>query len=349
MKPERPFISLDLGTANILAYVAGQGIVYNEPSLMAYDNKTNKLISLGREAYEMIGKTHEHIRMLTPLVDGVISDMDAAEDLLKHIFSKMKMMNIWKNSVVLLACPSGVTELEREALKNVAKEMGAELVIIEEEAKMSALGAGINIDLAQGHLIMDIGGGTTDLAVVSAGDVVVSKSIKVAGKQFDEEIKKHIRSEYNIAIGAKTSEEVKKHIGSLVKYHNERTMQIYGRDIVSGLPKEAKISSEEIRNVLLNSFSKITDLIIELLENTPPELAGDIMRYGITICGGGALIRNIDRYFYDIFQLPTKIATDPLMCVIEGTKVFEKTVRKRIENGYYDFKEKSIASSLAKL
>lgn len=347
-KQDRTYISLDLGTTNVLSYVSSQGIVYNEPSLMAYDVRINKLIALGKEAYDMIGKTPDNIRMVTPLVDGVIADMEAAQDLLKHIFSRMKMMNIWKTSIVLLACPSGVTELEREALRNVAKEMGAELVIIEEEAKMAALGAGINIDLPQGNLVIDIGGGTCDLAIISSGDIVVSKSIKIAGNHFDDDIRKYIRSEYNIAIGKKTAEDIKKYIGSLAKYHNERTMQIYGRDIISGLPKETKISSDEIRNVLLNAFSKITDLIIELLENTPPELAGDIMKNGITICGGGALIRNIDKYFYDIFQLPTKIANEPLMCVIEGTKSFEKVIRKRIENKFYNFKDKGIIESIGK-
>lgn len=349
IKPEtRPFISLDLGTANVLAYVSGQGIVYNEPSLMAYNNKTNSLIALGKDAYDMVGKTNNDIRMVTPLIDGVIADMEAAQDLLKHIFSRIKMMNIWKNAIVLLACPSGVTELEREALKNVAKKMGTELVIIEEEAKMAALGAGINIELPQGHLIIDIGCGTTDLAVISSSDILVSRSIKIAGSHFDDDIRKFVRSEYNIAIGQKTSEDIKKIIGSLVKYNNERSMQIYGRDIVSGLPKEVKISSEEIRNVLLNAFSKITDLVIELLENTPPELAGDIMKNGIIICGGGALIRNIDKYFFDIFQLPTKIASDPLNCVIEGTKIFEKVIKKNIENRLYNFQEKGLLSSLDK-
>ncbi|WP_381415406.1 rod shape-determining protein [Spiroplasma endosymbiont of Anurida maritima] len=337
MKPNTiKFIGLDLGTKNTLCYVSGHGIVYNEPSFMAYDTITNALIALGTDAYEMIGKTHSNIRMVTPLVDGVIADLDAAKDLLKHIFSKMKMLNIWKNSIVVLACPSGVTELEREALKLVAKEMGATHVVIEEEAKMAALGAGINIDRAQGHLLIDIGGGTTDMAIISAGSIVVSMSTKTAGNHFDDEIAKYIRSEYNIAIGAKTSENIKKQIGSLVKYHNERAMQVYGRDIVSGLPKEAKITSEEIRNVLLNSFSKITDMLIELLEHTPPELSGDIMKNGITITGGGALIRNIEKYFSDIFLLKCKIADEPLDCVIEGLRLYEKVVRKRIMDGYYE-------------
>ncbi|AXK51814.1 rod shape-determining protein [Spiroplasma alleghenense] len=332
---ENVFISLDLGTSNVLAYVAGQGIVYNEPSIMAYDNRTNSLVALGNEAYEMVGKTHEGIRMVVPIRDGVISDMDATSDLLKSIFARLRMTNSWKNSVVLLACPSGVTELERDALKKVAMQMGAELVIVEEEVKMAAIGAGLNVDLPVGNLVLDIGGGTTDAALIASGEVVVSKSLRIAGTSFDQEIQKYVRSEYNISIGDKTAENLKKQIGSLVKYPGERVMQIYGRDIVSGLPKEARITSEEVRNVLLNAFSKITDLLIEVLEATPPELAGDIMKLGITICGGGALIRNVDKYFFDIFQIPTRIAPDPLNCVIEGTKIFQKTVERRLENGMY--------------
>ncbi len=245
-----------------------------------------------------------------------------------------------------MACPSGVTELERDALKLVAKGMGASLVVIEEEVKMSAVGAGLNVELPQGHLVIDIGGGTTDIAIISAGEIVVSRSAKVAGKYFNDEILKYIRSEYNVSIGIVTAEKVKKTIGSLVKYPNERSIQIYGRDIVSGLPKEAKIGSEEIRNVLLSAFSKITDVVIEVMENTPPELAGDIMRNGIMLCGGGALIRNIDKYFFDIFQLPTKIAADPLSCVIEGTKAYEKVVLRHIEEGMYVDQQKTYLEGL---
>lgn len=345
---KRPFISLDLGTSNILAYVSGQGIVYNQPSLMAYANDTNKLIAIGEQAYELVGKTSDNIRLVTPLVDGVIADLDAAKDLLEQIFNRLKMMNLWKNSVVLLACPSGVTELERDALKMVAKDMGAELVVVEEEVKMSAVGAGINVELAQGHLVVDIGGGTTDIAIISAGDIVISRSVKVAGNAFNDEILKYVRSEYNISIGIVTAENIKKTVGSLVKYPNERSIQIYGRDIVSGLPKEAKVNSEEIRNILLSSFSKITDTVIEIMENTPPELAGDIMKNGMVLCGGGALVRNADKYFFDIFQLPTKIAADPLSCVIEGTKEYEKVIMKRIEEGFYVGSQDTFLDTLKK-
>lgn len=346
IKDEKTFISLDLGTANVLAYVSGQGIIFNEPSLVAYDMDTNSIHAIGNAAYEMIGKTASNISLTRPLVEGVIADMEATEDLLKHIFSRLNKAKIWKDAVVLMACPSGVTELEREAIKGVALEMGASLVVVEEESKMAAIGAGINIELPEGNLVIDIGGGTTDAAVISSSQIVVSRSIKNAGQHFNEEIRKYIRSEYNIAIGIKTAENVKKDIGSLVKYLNERTINIYGRDIVSGLPREIRITSEEIRNILLNSFSKITDMIIELLENTPPELTGDIMKNGITICGGGSLIRNIDKYFFDVFQLPTKVAPSPLMCVIEGTKQFEKVIRKRIDRGVYDNEEKSILEKL---
>ncbi|AHF61548.1 rod shape-determining protein MreB [Spiroplasma mirum ATCC 29335] len=328
---EYSFLALDLGTANTVAYVAGQGIVYNEPSIMAYDTLSNSLVALGEEAYKMIGKTHDHIKMVTPLVDGVISDMDAAQDLLKHIFGKLKMTGIWKNSLVILACPSGVTELERSALKVIAKDMGASYVLVEEEVKLAALGAGINIGLAQGNLVIDIGGGTTDIAILSAGDIVKSKSVKVAGKHFDQEIQKYIRAEYNVLIGIRTAEQIKKDIGALVKIVNEKPIRAFGRDIITGLPREVMIKPEEIKNVLLAPFSRITDLLVEVLEETPPELAGDVIRNGITICGGGTLIRGIVKYFESIFQLKVRAAQDPLMCVIDGAKTYEKNLDAVIE------------------
>ncbi|WP_339029978.1 rod shape-determining protein [Spiroplasma endosymbiont of Cantharis nigra] len=339
---ERTFIALDLGTSNILAYVGRQGIVYDEPSIMAYDNITNTLVALGQDAYNLIGKTNDNIRMEIPIKDGVITDLDAARDMLKHVFGKLKMLNEWKNSIILLACPSEVTELEREALKQVAYDMGAEIVIVEEEVKMAALGAGINIEIPKGNIVIDIGGGTTDIAIISAGDIIISRSIKIAGNAFNEEVKKYIRSEYNVTIGDKTAEEVKKELGSLAKYKGERTMSVFGRDIISGLPKEAIISSEEIRNVLVNAFSRITDLLIELMENTPPELAGDIITNGFTICGGGSKIRGIKEYFNGIFSVPCHLTPNPLTGVIEGSKVFEKTINQRIENDYYGKNAKNV-------
>jgi rod shape-determining protein MreB len=296
---------------------------------------TNNLLALGQEAYDMLGKTHENISLVVPIRDGVITDLDAARDMLKHIFEKLKMINDWKDSIILLACPSGVTELERDALKQVAYDMGGELVIVEEEVKMSAIGAGIDIELPKGNVVIDIGGGTTDIAIISANDIIISRSVKVAGNVFNEEIKKYIRSEYNVSIGERTSENVKMELGSLTKYKGERNISVYGQDIVSGLPKEVIISSEEVRNVFVNAFSRITDLLIEVMENTPPELAGDIITNGLTICGGGAMIRGIKDYFTGIFNIPCKISSNPLVGVVEGAQAFYKVINKRLMEGYY--------------
>ncbi|QBQ08213.1 rod shape-determining protein MreB [Spiroplasma gladiatoris] len=328
---KREFVALDLGTANVVAYLGGQGIIYNEPSTMAYDVHTNTVIAYGEQAYEMVGKTNEDIRMVVPLVDGVIADLDAAKDLIKIIFSRIKLSDILKNALVVLACPSGVTELERGALKQVVADMGAKNVLVEEEVKLSAIGAGINISIASGHLVVDIGGGTTDIAIISAGEIIISRSIKTAGNHFDEEIRKYIRAEYNVLIGIKTAEKIKVEIGALTKIDNGRTFRAFGRDVISGLPREVVISPDEVKNALLAPFSKITDLIVEVMENTPAELAGDIIRNGITICGGGALLRGIDTYFESIFQLKVTKAQDPLLTVIEGTKEYEKQIEKWLD------------------
>lgn len=328
---KREFVALDLGTANVLAYLGGQGIIYNEPSTLAYDVHTNTVVAAGEQAYEMVGKTNNDIRMVVPLVDGVIADLDAAKDLIKIIFSRIKLSDILKNALVVLACPSGVTELERGALKQVVADMGAKNVLVEEEVKLSAIGAGINIAIASGHLVVDIGGGTTDIAIISAGDIIISRSIKVAGNHFDEEIRKYIRAEYNVLIGIKTAEKIKIEIGALTKIDNGRTFRAFGRDVISGLPREVVISPDEVKNALLSPFSKITDLIVEVMENTPAELAGDIIRNGITLCGGGALIRGIDTYFESIFQLKVIVASDPLLSVIEGAKEYEKQIEKWLD------------------
>ncbi|WP_338969747.1 rod shape-determining protein [Spiroplasma endosymbiont of Labia minor] len=327
----KEFVALDLGTANTVAYLGGQGIIYNEPSVIAYDIFTNSVIAAGEAAGDMIGKTNSNIRLAVPLVDGVIADMDAAKDLIKIIFQRIRLNEILKNALVVLACPSGVTELERSALKQVVADMGARKVLVEEEVKLSAIGAGINIQLASGNLVVDIGGGTTDVAIISSGDIVVSRSVKIAGNHFNEEIRKYIRAEYNVMVGIRTAENIKKDIGALTKIDNSRTYRAYGRDIISGLPREVVISPEEVKNALLGPFSKITDLIVEVMENTPAELAGDIIRNGITICGGGALIRGIDTYFESIFQLKVTKASDPLMTVIDGAKEYEKNIDKWLE------------------
>ncbi|WP_338967793.1 rod shape-determining protein [Spiroplasma endosymbiont of Lonchoptera lutea] len=324
---KRNYIALDLGTANTLVYIAGQGIVYNEPSMIAYDlSKNNQLFALGHEAFEIIGKTNDNIKIIEPLVDGVISDLDAALDLLQAIFKKLQLSNMWKNAIVVLACPSGITQLERDGLKKVAYNMGAKIVIVEEEVKMAAIGADININLPSGNLVLDIGGGTTDIAVIASKGVIISRSIKVAGNLLDDEIKKYIRGQYNISIGIKSIIELKHAISSLSETKENKKFIAYGRNVLSGRPEEINITADEIRPVIITQFNRISEVLTEVLESTPPELAGDIIKNGITICGGGALIAGIDEYFSSKFNIKVKVANDPLKCVIEGTKRIEKEI-----------------------
>ncbi|WP_339023222.1 rod shape-determining protein [Spiroplasma endosymbiont of Crioceris asparagi] len=327
LKNKKPsFVSMDLGTANTLVYVSGQGIVYNEPSIVAYKIKENKIIAVGAEAYKMIGKGNKSIRVVRPMVDGVITDIRATEAQLKYIFTKLRLTKSLKSSIILLACPSVITELEKTALQKIAMNLGASRVFVEEEVKMAALGGGVNIYAPTGNLIIDMGGGTTDIAVMASGDIVISKSIKVAGNYLNDECQKFIRSQYGLEIGTKTAESIKTTIGSLSKFSDERKMKVYGRDVVSGLPREIEITPEEIRELLKVPISRIIDLTVQVLEETPPELAGDIFRNGVTICGGGALIRGIDKYFADTLQLPAKIGEQPLLAVINGTKKFESEI-----------------------
>ncbi|WP_425380509.1 rod shape-determining protein [Spiroplasma endosymbiont of Stenodema calcarata] len=320
------FVSMDLGTAYTLVYISGSGIVYNEPSIVAYKIKENRIIAVGNEAYKMIGKGNKTIRIVRPMVDGVITDIRATEAQLKYIFNRLRINKQLANSIMLLACPSVITELEKNALKKIAMNLGATKVFVEEEVKMAALGGGIDIYKPFGQLVIDMGGGTTDAAVLASGDIVLSKSVKVAGNYLNDEILKYIRSQYGLEIGIKTAEMIKIEIGSLAKYGDERKMKVYGRDVVSGLPREVELTPEEIREVLKVPVSRVIDLAVQVLEETPPELAGDIFRNGITICGGGGLIKGIDRYFEETLQLPTKIGEQPLLAVINGTKKFESDI-----------------------
>ncbi|AOG60209.1 cell shape determining protein MreB [Spiroplasma helicoides] len=333
------FVSLDLGTAYTLIYVSKQGIVYNEPSIVAYKIKENKIVAVGEDAYKMIGKANKNLRIVRPMVDGVITDVKATQAQLNHIFAKLRIQQLLKGSVMLLACPSLITDLEKKALEKIAYSLGASKVYIEEEVKMAALGGGVNINSPSGQLIIDMGGGTTDVAVIASGDIVISKSIKIAGNVLNEEILKFVRSQRGMEIGIKTAETVKVKMGSLAKYPDERSMKIYGRDVVSGLPREVEISPQEIREVLKISIAKIIDLTVRVLEETPPELAGDIFRNGITLCGGTALIKGIDKYFGDTMQLPTKIGDQPLLAVINGTKKFEQNIYDQLREE--SFKQKS--------
>ncbi|QGS51488.1 rod shape-determining protein [Spiroplasma tabanidicola] len=325
-KDNKKFVSIDLGTAYTLVYIHGQGIVYNEASIIAYKVKENKIIAVGNDAYKMIGKGNKSIKIVKPMAEGVICDIKTTVSQLRFIFKKLRMEDQLKGCTMLLACPSVITELEKQALIKIANSFGAINVFIEEEVKMAALGGGVNIFAPTGKLIVDSGGGTTDVAVIASGDIVLSKSIKIAGNYLNEEIKKFVRSQYGLEVGTKTAELIKINIGSLAKYSDERRMKVYGRDVVSGLPREVELSPEEVREVLKVPVSRIIDLIVQVLEDTPPELAGDIFLNGIVLCGGGALIRGFDKYVADILQLPAKVGEQPLLAVINGTKKFETNI-----------------------
>ncbi|AUB31374.1 rod shape-determining protein [Spiroplasma floricola] len=324
------YVSMDLGTAYTLVYIAGQGIVYNEPSIVAYKIRENKIIAVGSEAYKMIGKGNKNLRIVRPMVDGVITDIKATQAQLNYIFARLRLEKTLKGCVMVLACPSVITELEKSALKKIAINLGASNVFIEEEVKMAALGGGVNIYAPSGNLIIDMGGGTTDVAVIASGDIVLSKSVKVAGNYLNEEILKFVRAQYGMEIGVKTAETVKINIGSLAKQADEKSMKVYGRDVVSGLPREITISPEELREVLKIPLSRVIELTVQVLELTPPELAGDIFRNGITLCGGTALIKGIAKYFGDTLQLPTKVGEFPLLAVINGTKKYEAEIYAKL-------------------
>ncbi|KAF0851393.1 MAG: rod shape-determining protein [Spiroplasma poulsonii] len=333
------FVSMDLGTAYTLVYISGSGIVYNEPSIVAYKIKENRIVAVGNEAYKMIGKGNKTIRIVRPMVDGVITDIHATEAQLKYIFNRLRVSKQLANSIMLLACPSVITELEKNALKKIAMNLGATKVFVEEEVKMAALGGGVDIYKPFGNLVIDMGGGTTDIAVLASGDIVLSKSVKVAGNYLNDEILKYVRSQYGLEIGIKTAEMIKIEIGSLAKHGDERKMKVYGRDVVSGLPREIELTPEEVREVLKVPVSRIIDLAVQVLEETPPELAGDIFRNGITICGGGGLIKGIDHYFEETLQLPAKIGEQPLLAVINGTKKFESDIYDIIRQEHQKTKE----------
>ncbi len=316
-------IGIDLGTTNLLVYIEGHGIIFNEPSVVAFDIETGEVIAGGEDAFSMIGKTHKKIRVSRPLREGVISDMDAAKAMLKYVFQRVQNVRDFKHSKCLICCPSEVTQIEREAMRELAIQMGITDVFIEEEIKSGAIGSGIDIYHANAAMVIDIGGGTTDVGVLSLGDVVLSQSIRVAGNYIDQEIIKYVHKTHNLVIGQKTAERAKIEIATLLD-EEEKFVKISGRDLVSGLPSATKLSSKEIRKLLLPIFDEIVNVVYSVLEQTPPELSADIVDNGIIVNGGGALIPGITEYIEEMVNLPVKVANNPLTAVVEGTKVLLK-------------------------
>ena len=323
-------IGMDLGTSNILISIKGKGIILNEPSVVAIDRKNNEIVATGNEAKEMIGRTPEQIRAVRPMKDGVIADFTATQLLIKELITKAcKRYNVGRPRVVV-GVPSGITEVEERAVEEAVSQAGAREVYLIEEPMAAAIGAGLEVVEPTGNMIVDIGGGTTEVAVISLGGIVVSDSIKIAGDEIDEAIINYIKNNLNLAIGSALAEQVKIELGCATLPTTEKTMEIRGRELTTGLPENKTITATEVQAAIAPEIEKIIDLVKATLEKTPPELASDIVERGITLAGGGALIKNIDALISQKTEIPTYIADRPLDCVANGTgKIIEDMEKLR--------------------
>ena len=314
-------IGIDLGTANVLIYVKGEGIVLNEPSVVAIDSETKKPLAVGSEAKEMLGRTPGNVTAIRPMKDGVIADFEATEVMLNYFIRKINGRNFFSRPRILICCPTNITPVEKNAIRDAAERTGAKKVYIEEEPKVAAVGAGMDISRPSGNMVIDIGGGTTDIAVLSLGGLVTSSSIKVAGNVFDMDIIKYVKDKYKLLIGDRTAEEIKVTIGSVYPENKKEKMEVRGRDLVTGLPHTVTICSDEIEEALRESVYTIVHTAKNVLEQTPPELSSDIIDKGIVITGGGALIDGFDKLLEHELKVPVYIAESPLTCVAEGTGI----------------------------
>ena len=319
-------IGVDLGTANTLVCVKGKGIIMREPSVVAYDIRSDAVRAVGKEAKEMIGRTPGSIVAVRPIKDGVITDFDVTAAMLKRFVRQALKGSVFSRVRMVVCIPSGVTEVESRAVYDAAKQAGATDIDLIEEPMAAAVGAGLHVWDAAGNMVVDVGGGTSEVAVISLGDIVTAQSIRIAGDDLDEAIINYIRKKHNLLIGERTAEQIKIEIGSACPYENEKSIEIKGRNQVDGLPKNIVISSEEVRSAMADTISQIIDIIRSTLEKTPPELAADIIDRGITLTGGSALLRGLAELIAQETGMPVNIAPNPLDCVVLGTE-------KRLEAG----------------
>ncbi|TMQ63892.1 MAG: rod shape-determining protein [Candidatus Eisenbacteria bacterium] len=312
-------VAIDLGTANTLVYLKGKGIVLNEPSVVAVDRTTGKVIAVGKEAKSMLGRTPDEIVAVRPLKDGVIADFEKTEDLLREFITKALRRRTWVRPRIIICVPSGITEVEKRAVQDSAQHAGAREVLLVPEPIAAAIGVGLPVGKPSGNMIIDIGGGTTEIAVMALNSIVNQQSIRVGGDEMDEAIVQYVKKAYNLLIGEQTAEQIKIKIGSAFRLEQEEEMEIKGRDLVAGIPKTMKISSVEVREALSEPLQQIVDALMQSLEKTPPELASDIVDRGIVMTGGGSLLRGIDMLLREATNLPITVAEDPLTCVVLGT------------------------------
>ena len=326
-------MGIDLGTANTLVYIKGQGIVVREPSVVAIRDDSKDVLAVGEEAKRMIGRTPGNIVAIRPMKDGVIADFDITQSMLSYFIQKAAAKKGVVSPRIAICVPFGVTEVEKRAIEEAARNAGAKDAFLIEEPMAAAIGAGLIIEEPEGNMVVDIGGGTSEIAIISLGGIVTAKSIRLGGDELDEAIVNYVKKEYSLMIGERTAEDVKIKIGSAYKEGDEIEMEIRGRDLISGLPKTMQISSSEVRDALRDPVNSIVDGIKSTLEKTPPELASDIMENGIMLTGGGALLKGLDKLVKEETGMPVKIAENPLDCVAIGTgksvedqEIFEKVL-----------------------
>lgn len=312
-------IGIDLGTANTLVFLKGKGIIKREPSVVAMDMRTDNVLAVGLQAKNMIGRTPGSIVAVRPLKDGVIADFDVTASMLKYFICKSVRSMFFSKPRVVICIPSGVTEVEKRAVEDAAKQAGAGVVELIEEPMAAAIGAGLPVSEPTGSMVVDIGGGTSEVAVISLGDIVTATSERVAGDKLDEAIISYVKRKYNLLIGERTAEDIKINMGSAVPYDDEGEMSIKGRNLLDGLPKNIVITSAEVREALAEPLRCIVEAVKSTLENTPPELSADIIDHGIMLTGGGALLRGIDTLISESTGMPVYIAERPLDCVVDGT------------------------------
>ena len=335
-------IGVDLGTANVLVYIKGKGVVLREPSVVAIDRDTNKVLAICEEARKMLGRTPGNIVAIRPLREGVIADYDTTESMLRHFIEKVAGRSFIFKPRIMVCIPSGVTTVEKRAVLEAAVQAGARKTYLIEEPLAAALGAGLDISEPYGAMVVDIGGGTTDVAVISLGGIVASESLRIGGDKFDDAIVRYVKKEYNMMIGERTAEEIKMNIGTAIRGRREGSMEVRGRDLLSGLPKTVRMSAVETGEALNEPVEAIVQCVKAVLETTPPELAADIMDRGIVMTGGGALLYALDELIQKETGIPTYLAEDPLSCVALGTGKALESI-ENLEDSLSTLKSNSIA------
>lgn len=320
-------IGIDLGTANVLIYIKGRGIVLNEPSIVVIDTETNKVIAVGEDAREMLGRTPEKVKAVKPMKDGVIADFELTEIMLNYFINKIKARSLFSRPRILICCPTNITPVEKNAIKEAAERTGARKVFIEEEPKVAAIGAGMDISKPSANMVIDIGGGTTDIAILSMNGIVSSASVRIAGNVFDQDIIKYIRGKYKLLIGEKTAEDIKINFANVYKPSKKEKLVVKGRNLITGLPDSIELTQEETKEALEDDLNRIIKSTRNVLEQTPPELSADIVEKGLVLTGGGAKLTGLVDLLEEELTIPILIAETPLTCVAEGTGVLLEDIK----------------------